>query len=247
MKQFLVFILTISLVSISCEEDSFIGEPSCEYTAEFAEEYTSVAQYMNAVSASTIDIDPYLTERCLEGLFAIYTSNTSQSNNFFQILDDSLSMYSLNSFYLNLYVDSIQTQLLLETGYSSNAVFDSLIDLYGITFDDYQEAWTSINFDISINENLNTIALSKVLRNLPFVSNAYLDLSPSSVFDTFFNLSTTFGYYIRSTAFDNKLDEVQLYVYTGPCFTPMPPPTITHSFEIDENCDVEFVNVNPWD
>jgi hypothetical protein len=244
MKQFLVFILSISLVSISCEEDSFIGESSCEYTAEFAEEYASIAQYLNAVSASTIDIDPYLTERCLEGLFAIYTSNTSQSNNFFQILDDSLSMYSLNSFNLNLYVDSIQTQLLLETGYSSNAVFDSLIDLYGITLGDYQETWTSINFDISINENLNTIALSKVLRNLPFVSSSYLDLSPSYTFETIF---ITFGYYIRSTVFDDQLDEVQLYVYTAPCFTPMPPPTITHSFEIDENCDVEFVNVNPWD
>jgi hypothetical protein len=237
MRKLLILLFVPIVLFWSCEDGS-TELRTCEYTSEFADEYLPMAKMLNAFESNTIDLDPEITSRFLEQLYAI--SNHEDSDNFFQIIDDSLVKISLNSFSMSLYVDSLETQELVETGFSSNAEFDSLIDLYGITFNEITPAGTnSIGFDIALDNDVNIRALTNRFKEFPFVSSSYTYSSPQFVIPDF---TFGIGYFIRVVESSNLLTKIELYIYDSFCFTPPPPPTIIHSYGIDENCVVTKIN-----
>lgn len=237
MRKLLILLFVPIVLFWSCEDGS-TELRTCEYTSEFADEYLPMAKMLNAYESNTIDLDPEITSRFLEQLYAVY--NHSESDNFFQIIDDSLVKTSLNSFSMNLYVDSLQTQELVETGLSSNTEFDSLIDLYGITFNEITPVGVnSIRFAIELDNDVNTRVLTNRFREFSFVSSSYTHSSPQFVIPGF---AFGNGYFVHVVESSNLLTKIELYIYDSFCFTPPPPPTIIHSYGIDENCDVTKIN-----
>ena len=238
MRKLFLLLISSSLFYSSCENNSSEELSTCLYTTEFAEQYRTVATMLNAFDSNLIDLDQEITDRILEKLYAI--SNHPESDNFFQIINDSIVNSSLDSFSISLYLDSIETQQLLGTGFSSNTEFDNLINLYGITFDEASFlSNNSITFNIALDNELNTVALTSELRNYPFVSYATLhNTSHFSIPGFAFGI----GYFVDVHDLGNTSTRISLYVLDAFCFTPPPPPTITHSFEVDENCVVTEID-----
>ena len=146
---------------------------------------------------------------------------------------------SLDLFSISLYTDSLETQQLVETGSSSNAEFDSLIDLYGITFNEITPVGVnSIRFEVSLDNDVNTRALTNRFREFSFVSSSATQGSSHFTVNGF---AFGVGYFIQVVESSNLLTKIELYIYDSFCFTPTPPPTIIHSYEIDEKCVVTEV------
>lgn len=237
MRKLLILLFVPIVLFWSCEDGS-TELTMCEYTSEFAETYRPIAKMLNAYESNTIDLDPEITSRFLEQLYAI--SNHEDTDNFIQIIDDSLVRTSLDSFFISFYTDSIETQQLIETGFSTNAAFDSITNLYGISFDEFSQTGSNtISYNISLNNEVSTKVLTSYLSSFSFVSlSSALNTSSYTIQDVPFG----FGYYIQAVESSNSTTKIELYIFDGFCFTPPPPPTIIHSYGIDENCVVTKIN-----
>jgi hypothetical protein len=244
MKQFLVFILSISLVSISCDDDNLV-ESNCAYSPEISEKYNGNA--MNVLLTqmddnpthpdySNLEFNQDSIDYILSALQAVKDLNTNITDSIFS--EDFITyprLSDLRSIYLSMDSSSDEAQSLLNMGISGNEEFDFLIENTGLELMSQINSNGNIQFVFATQNDCNLISV-----NVQFEEMSFVQYSSYTTYYTFFEDIANFQF----SKMSNNHSRVVFKRYS---VTDMYVLLIKHwIYEVDENCNAELVYSLNW-
>ena len=240
MKQFLVFILTICLVSISCNEADLV-DSNCTYSTEISEKYKSNAMHMLVLNMqnnpthpdySNLEFNQDSIDHILSAVQAVKDLNTTTTDSIFSgnFITHPI-MFSSNT--IKFSIDSLfeEAQLLRNTGVSGNEELDLLIENSGLVLISLLSSFGNIQFTFSTQNDCNLSSVNDQLEEISFV-----------LYPSFISLWAMEGSTIPEFQFSKISNNVSSLVFKRFYYDDMSYLLYDHwIYEVDENCNAELV------